>query len=76
VIDSDASTLKGMRLTIDYGVGNRLVRVEKGALLQGDRGAFLGAVAGEVGRVHVDVAALGIDRALEGSGELWWAGPR
>jgi len=70
VLDNSATVLKGMRLTVDYGVRNQLVRVEQGSLLRSDDGAFLGTLPAEPGRVHVDIAALGIGRALEGSGEV------
>jgi len=70
VLDNVATVLKGMRLTVDYGVGNHLVRVDQGALVRSDAGAFLGTMDAEPGRVCVDIAALGIGRALEGSGEV------
>jgi hypothetical protein len=70
VIDNKASVLKGMRLTVDYGVGNQLVRVDKGSLLRKGSDTFLGSMAGGPGVVHVDVAALGVDKAFEESGEI------
>ena len=70
VLDNNSTVLKGMRLTVDYGAGNQLVRVEKGSLVRNYDSAFLGSLAEGSGRVHVDIAALGIDRAFEGSGEL------
>ena len=70
VLDNSATVLKGMRLTVDYGARNQLVRVDQGSLLRNCDGAFLGTLVAEPGRVHVDIAALGIGRALEGSGEV------
>jgi regulation of enolase protein 1 (concanavalin A-like superfamily) len=70
VLDNSAIDLKGIRLTVDYGVGNQLVRVEQGALLRGGGSKFVGTLPAEPGRVHVDIAALGIGTAFEGSGEL------
>jgi hypothetical protein len=69
ILVNDASLLKGMRLTIDYGRSNQLVRVDKGTLVR-QEGAFLGSLAAVPGRVYVDVAVLGVDRAFEGSGEV------
>jgi hypothetical protein len=70
VINNDASVLKGMRLTIDYGAGNELVRVDKGSLLRKGSDTFLGTMGAESGRVYVDVAALGVERAFDESGEI------
>jgi hypothetical protein len=70
VIDNRASVLKGMRLTVDYGMGNQLVRVDKGAVLRQGSDCFLGTMAGGPGVVYVDVAALGVAKAFEESGEV------
>ena len=70
ILDNGATVLKGMRLTVDYGVRNQLIRVDQGSLLRSNDGIFLGRLPAEPGRVHVDIAALGIGRALEGSGEV------
>jgi hypothetical protein len=59
-----------MRLTVDYGMGNQLVRVDKGTVLRQGSDVFLGSMAGGPGVVHVDVAALGVDKAFEETGEI------
>jgi hypothetical protein len=70
MIENNATALKGMRLTVDYGSDNELVEVRKGSIVLNNANAFLGTLQPEPGRVHVDVAALGIGRAFDKSGEV------
>ncbi|MCX5800866.1 MAG: T9SS type A sorting domain-containing protein [Candidatus Eisenbacteria bacterium] len=70
VIENDAASLKGLRLLLDYGAGNDLVRVERGALISESPESFLGTRPVEEGKVEIGIATLGIDRAFEGSGEI------
>ena len=69
-IRNDAEALKGIRLTVEYGVGNQLIGVEKGGLLSGKGQTFLGSIPAGPGRVYVDIAALGTGVAFDGSGEV------
>ena len=69
-IRNNAEYLKGMRLTVDYGYGNKLVAIEKGSLIAGAGDTFLGTLRDGDNRIFIDVASLGIDRPFEGSGEV------
>jgi hypothetical protein len=67
---NNADALKGIRLTVEYGVANQLVGVEKGGLLSGKGMTFLGTIPAGPGRVYVDIAVLGTGVAFDGSGEV------
>jgi hypothetical protein len=69
-VDNNAEALKGLRLTVEFGVGNELVAVEKGGLVSGKGMTFFGTIPAGPGRVYIDVAALGTGVALDGSGEV------
>jgi hypothetical protein len=70
VVENEAKVLKGIAVDLDYGLGNELVSVHKGGLLRGSDDHFFGTLPKEMGRVTLCVAALGVNRPLEISGEL------
>jgi hypothetical protein len=70
VIRNEAVSLKGMRVVVDYGFANELMAVERGGLVAKESGHFFGMVPADRGKVDIGIAALGVDRPIEGSGEV------
>ncbi|MCU0640061.1 MAG: T9SS type A sorting domain-containing protein [Candidatus Krumholzibacteria bacterium] len=69
-LSNNAKTLKGFRLVLDAGETGRIVGVEPGSIFNGRSDLFFGSVPASGGRADISVAALGIDRELQGSGEV------
>ncbi|MCK4773994.1 MAG: hypothetical protein KAT30_04390, partial [Candidatus Krumholzibacteria bacterium] len=69
VMENSAKTLKGVSLTLDYGMGNELVVVEPSGKLVASQ-SFFGKIDRESGRVELCVAALGVNRPLVVTGEI------
>jgi hypothetical protein len=71
VIENEAQVLKGFALTLDYGLGNELVELKAASHLSGKGSQhFFGTIERELGKVEICVAALGINKAFEHTGEV------
>ena len=69
VLTNKASTLKGVHLVATVE-GGTLERVERGSLFPGKGNFFFGLVPSAGNTADISVAALGVDVALAGSGEV------
>ncbi len=69
VLTNTASTLKGIHLVATVE-GGTLERVERGSFFTGRGNLFFGLVPSTSNNVDISTAALGVDKALAGSGEV------
>jgi hypothetical protein len=69
VLTNRAATLKGVHIVVSVE-GGTLERVERGSLIAGSSDVFFGLVPGVRNTADISTAALGVDAALEGSGEV------
>jgi hypothetical protein len=69
VMSSRARTLKGARLLIETGDGTEIVRVTKGEAYAKRGDVFFGTIPA-FGGTEICVAALGVGKPLDGSGEI------
>jgi hypothetical protein len=69
VIANNTEVLKGVSVVLDIGVGNDVEVVRSSGLSRRSE-VFLGTIEHKDGSVEVSVAALGVDRALSGSGVI------
>jgi len=70
-LDNEAEVLKGFALGLDYGIGNELVEILPARGLTGKASEhFFGTVQREMGKVEICVAALGVQKALDYTGEI------
>lgn len=70
MLENKSETLKGIHLIVDYGLDNNLVSVKQGHFLSGKGEHFFGVLPAEKGKLDINVAALGIGKPIEGSGEI------
>jgi hypothetical protein len=71
VVDNEAEVMKGFSLAIDCGVGNELIELKASPRLTGKASEhFFGTIERGSGVVEICVAALGVDKAFEYTGEV------
>jgi hypothetical protein len=71
VMENGSEVLKGFSLGFDCGVGNELIELKASRHLTGKAGEhFFGTIERGSGEVEICVAALGVDKAFEYTGEV------
>jgi hypothetical protein len=69
MLSSRATTLKGARLLVETGSGCEIAAVTKGEAWARRQDLFLGTIP-TVGGTEICVSALGVDKPIDGSGEI------